>query len=261
MFQFKTLAEWHKFATSGSQPVIVENNDKEWVVYHRDGREIQPKPENWKAVMAVVNCPNRAPIPASLKFEIQELIDPKLEIDIWNPWPTLTKLKNDGALQMTLSLHDASTLILKNTITTKCVCIYNAGAIVAKWDRMGFEHDDLLWFAVALSPLFANKVDPWLGLMQWKACNGVELGNGFFNDVTIIINGRVDARPSFPSGFKVKELVQLFNDGDVPPGCVTAWEPYYTADEALPLLEKAYGTPEFATLIARFRNGKLRRSP
>jgi hypothetical protein len=214
--------------------------------------------------MALVNG-DCLPIPVNLASEIAKLCTIS-SLDFWNPWPALTKLKYDG-LQMKLRDDGEVGLDLCYGGTSVLLKVDNAAAICLRYTRIGFEHSTLVYFAALLLPTGRmNTEDPWNALMLWKQDTNVHLE--FSDSATIKCIQHVSAGCCSAGSVKLVEvppkmfnsLVALFNTGDIPPGCTTAWGGiYYTADEALPLLEKAYGTPEFEKLIARFQDGKLRR--
>ncbi len=254
MFDY-TLDQWRNFGGF----IIDTRTDKLAVYKDNECLGIIYKPANWQTVLRVVNG-NRAPISPRLRDAIFDLFDEIVPIAARDPWPTLARLKDNNQLEMLLK--DEYSIILQRIDVNKSVGVVvhglnGADAICAKWDALGF---DLVWFAALVSPFYVNVADPWLGLMNGKkqSVHKKEL----LYDAPFIYHvsdgektGMIDAPVN--GGLKITELVQLFNDGDIPPGCVTDWEPYLSVAEALPIFAKTYATPAFHEL--RFHNNKLRR--
>ncbi len=265
MYNNFTLDDWQSYASGTVYPFIIEKNEKNMVVYRRNECQIVAKPANWKEVMAIVNG-DCLPIPATLATAIDSLMGGTLN-NIYNPWPALADMK--GKLEIALRTDPVVGLTLTRVEDTKTVelKVENAAAIWTRWNRIGYEHSTLVWFASLLLPLGRmDPDDPWRALMQWKVDNNMHLEFADAFTIKCIQHAAVgccsagSVKTVDVPNKTFNNLVPLFNKGEVPPGCITGWPgPYYTADEALPLLEKAYGTPEFEKLIARFDNGKMRR--
>jgi hypothetical protein len=255
MFKNYTVDQWRDFAKQGGFIIDTGANFLLW------GEQSLGKPHNWQSVLKTVNG-NRAPIEPQLRDALFDLFDEIVPIDARDPWPALAQLKENNQLEM--SLKDNNSIILQRIDVEKSVAVvvsglHSADAVCAKWDGLGFEHERLIWFAALVSPFYVNVTDPWFGLMNGKK-QSVHKRELLYEEPFIchVSDGEKAGMIHVPvnGGLKIPQLVQMYNDGDVPPGCATDWEPYLSVTEAMSIFRQVYGTPAFHAL--RFHNNKIR---
>jgi hypothetical protein len=253
---YYTLDQWRSFARTGF--ILQSDDDRLFIYNNNEFIESMQKPPNWRTLLDVVNG-RRDPIRPMLRNAIFALFQGKEPIDARDPWPVLGRLKDNKQLNMVM--HDPHTIIVERLDTgkTDVVDTFGADAICARWNRIGCEHERIILFSAIIDPTCVDYNDPWLHVMQMRQRDNLRLVFDAGNIVVLNGSATVRSYPSDMTNCRIDNLVRMFNAGEVPPGCITAWDPCYSVQEAMHILKVIYGTADFSKL--RVERGKLRRSP
>ncbi len=254
----KTLDELVAFCTHNEY--IEKETDNVYQLYSEDGKvhtNYGGDENDWERAMAAVNG-NRVLFPRDLSEVLKNIT---LGYVHCNPDPCLREFKRKAQCHVICTARylrfmcpntdwESAQYLSIGIDPTAFIQYFNSLDVSEETDAA------VLLFAITLQKVVrcCDLKDPWGQLMVWRnlrTAKLVEMGDNWFK---IEQSGRLIDMVQLPCVIP-RILVDNFNAGAPVP-----FEKFYTADEALKLLELYYGSDKFSAFITLFQDGKLSRA-